>query len=77
MIKQKLVTIPGTTLTGTERSRVGGSIPAVEAIPTTQTLPYLQGGTPGSNPLTNGSDSQSLPIFSPTAGYSDTGAVGH
>jgi hypothetical protein len=77
MIKQKLVTIPGTTLTGTERSRVGGQMPAVEAIPTTQVLPHLQGGTPGSNPLTNGSDSMGLPMYSPSAGYSDTGAQGH
>ena len=77
MIKQKLVTIPGTTLTGTERGRVGGQMPSVDAIPTTQTLPYLNGGMPGSNPLTNGSTTDALPMFNPTAGYTDTGAVGH
>lgn len=77
MIKEKLVTIPGTTLTGTEVNRAGGQMPSVAPIPTTQVLPYLQGGTPGSNPLTNGSDSMNLPMFTPTTGYSDTGAVGH
>ena len=77
MIKQKLETIPGTTLTGTDRGRPRGQVPSVEAIPTTQTLPYLQGGQEGSNPLTNGSDSMGLPMFNATAGFSDTGAVGH
>ena len=77
MIKQKLVTIPGATLTGTERSRVGGQMPSVDPIPSTQVLPYLNGGTPGSSPLTNGSDSMSLPMFNPTVGYTDTGAQGH
>jgi hypothetical protein len=74
MIKEKLVTIPGATLTGTERSRVGGQMPSVAAIPTTQTLPYLNGGAAGSSPLTNGSDTMGLPMFSETAGYSDSGA---
>jgi hypothetical protein len=76
MIKQKLVTIPGATLTGTESSRVGGQMPSVDAIPSTQTLPYLQGGQAGSNPLTNGADSMGLPMFNPSTGNSDTG-VGH
>ena len=77
MIKQKLVTIPGATLTGTERTRVGGQMPAVAAIPTSQVLPYLQGGQEGSNPLTNGSDAMGLPMYNPTAGFTDTGAQGH
>ena len=75
MIKQKLQTIPGATLVGTEITRSGGQMPSVAAIPTTQTLPYLTGVSAGSSPLTNGSDSMSLPMFTVTAGNSDTGAV--
>ena len=75
MIKTKLQTIPGQTVTGTEINRVGGQMPAVAALPTTQVLTYLTGaGDSGSNPLTNGSDSMSLPMFNATAGNSDTGA---
>lgn len=77
MIKQKLVTIPGTTLTGTERTRVGGAMPSVAPIGDGQALPYLNGAPAGSSPLTNGGDSMALPMFTPTTGYSDTGAVGH
>lgn len=76
MIKQKLVTIPGATLSGTERSRVGGQMPSVDPLPTGQVLPYLTGVSAGSNPLTNGSDTMGLPIFNPQAGNTDTG-VGH
>ena len=77
MIKQKLVTIPGTTLTGTDRGRVGGTIPSVASIGDGQALTYLNGAPAGSNPLTNGSDSMGLPMFTPTTGFSDSGAVGH
>lgn len=76
MMKQKLVTIPGATLTGTESTRMGGQMPSVAALPSTQVLPYLAGGAAGSNPLTNGSDSMGLPMFSPATGNSDSG-VGH
>jgi hypothetical protein len=74
MIKQKLQTIPGATLVGTEITRSGGQMPSVAALPTTQTLPYLTGVSAGSNPLTNGSDTMGLPMFNPTAGNSDSGA---
>ena len=74
MIKQKLVTIPGATLTGTESSRVGGQMPSVAALPTEQALSYLTGAPASTSPLTNGTDSMSLPMFSPTTGNSDTGA---
>ena len=75
MIKQKLQTIPGATLVGTEITRSGGQMPSVAAIPTTQTLPYLTGTSAGSSPLTNGSDTMSLPMFNAAGGNSDTGAV--
>jgi len=74
MIKQKLVTIPGTTLVGTEQSRVGGQMPTASALPTEQALSYLTGGPASTSPLTNGSDSMSLPMFSVTTGNSDSGA---
>ena len=74
MIKQKLQTIPGTTLVGTEITRSGGQMPSVAAIPSTQTLPYLTGTPAGSSPLTNGSDTMSLPMFSATVGNTDSGA---
>ena len=77
MIKQKLVTIPGTTLTGTERGRVGGEMPSVASVGSGQALPYLNGAPASTSPLTNGSDSMGLPMYSPTSGFSDTGATGH
>ena len=77
MITQKLITIPGATLTGTDRGRVGGTMPSVASIGDGQALPQLNGAPASTNPLTNGSDSMSLPMFTPTVGYSDTGAVGH
>jgi hypothetical protein len=76
MIKEKLVTIPGSTVTGTEITRVGGTMPSVAAAQSGQALPYLNGAPAGSNPLTNGSDSMSLPMFSPSTGNTDSG-VGH
>ena len=74
MIRQKLVTIPGATLTGTEISRTGGQMPSTAALPTGQVLPYLNGAPSVQSPLTNGSDSMSLPMFSGTTGNSDSGA---
>ena len=74
MIKEKLQTIPSATLTGTDRSRVGGQMPSVAALPAGQTLPYLTGAPSVQSPLTNGSDTASLPMFNETGGNSDTGA---
>ena len=77
MIKEKLQTIPGGVPNNTHMGRVGGQMPPKPATPSGQELPHLNGGPAGSSPLDNGSDSQGLPMFSPTAGYSDTGAQGH
>lgn len=77
MIRQKLQTIPGGVPTNTEISRVAGQVPSVGSIGSGQALPYLNGAPASTNPLSNGSDTQSLPMFSPSAGFSDTGAVGH
>jgi hypothetical protein len=74
MIKEKLVTIPGSTLVGTDRGRVGGTMPGVAAIGKEQALPYLNGAPASTSPLTNGSDTMSLPMFSATQGNSDSGA---
>ena len=74
MIKQKLVTIPGATLTGTEITRSGGVMPTTAALPSTQSLPYLTGAPSVQSPLTNGSATDSLPMFSASGGNSDTGA---
>lgn len=77
MIKEKLQTIPGGTPTNTHVGRVGGQMPPKPANSTGQDLSYLNGAPAGGSPLDNGSDSQSLPMFSPTTGYSDSGAHGH
>lgn len=76
MIKQKLQTIPGGVPQNTHMGRVGGQMPSTPAGASGQELTYLNGAPTGGSPLTNGSDSQSLPMFSPAAGYTDSG-VGH
>jgi hypothetical protein len=76
MIKQKLVTIPGATLTGTEINRAGGVMPGTAALPTMADQPAYMSQTPNAM-MPNPADSASLAMFSPTQGFTDTGAHGH
>jgi len=65
------MTMPGDT----SYQRVGGQIPAVDALPTmADQMPYLT-ATPSAK-VPNTQDSATLPLFSPSAGNTDTG-VGH
>jgi hypothetical protein len=65
----------GATLGDTSRSRVGGTIPSTDALPTmSDVLPYLR-ATPNAGVVST-QDSQTLPIFNPSAGNTDSG-VGH
>lgn len=63
----------GTTLTGTDRARVGGQMPSTSALPTmADQMPYLT-AAPGVT-MPNPQDSATLPMFSPSTGYHDSGA---
>lgn len=65
----------GAPIGDTTRTRVGGTMPATAPLPTmADQQPWLTVGgasvpTPDSGPV-----AESLPLFSPTAGYIDTGA---
>lgn len=58
-----------------QRTPPPGSVPATGKV-TGYNPGYPSTGPAGSNPLTNGSDSMTLPMFNASTGYSDTG-VGH
>lgn len=75
MMKTKLQTIPGGVPTGTEYSRMGGTMPSVASLPKGQELPYLNGAPAGSSPL-GAADTMDMPLFTPQGGNTDTG-VGH
>lgn len=62
----------GATLTGTEKTRVGGQMPSTAALPTMSDQPAYMGQTPNAQ-VTIPQDSASLPMFSASAGFTDTG----
>jgi len=65
----------GTTLTGTDKNRVGGQIPAVGALPAQGSqFPGLAPGAPTLD-MPNSQDSATLPMFNVSEGYSD--GAGH
>jgi hypothetical protein len=63
----------GATLTGTEKTRVGGQMPATAALPTMADQPAYMNQTPNAQVIVP-QDSASLPMFSPSTGYSDGAA---
>jgi len=63
----------GATLTGTDKTRVGGQMPATAALPTMADQPAYMNQTPDAQ-VTVPQDSASLPMFSVTEGFND-GAV--
>lgn len=63
----------GATLTGTEKTRVGGQMPGTAALPTAADQPAYMNQTPNAQ-VTIPQDSATLPMFSASAGYTDTGA---
>lgn len=63
----------GATLTGTEKTRAGGQIPATAPLPTmADQRPHLL-ATPDAM-MPSPQDSATLPMFNGTTGYTDTGA---
>lgn len=58
--------------TGTDKTRMGGEMPAVAALPTTQSLPYLTGTPMAAMTVAQATDD--LAIFTPMMGNTDTGA---
>ena len=69
------MTVSGGIPMNTHIDRVGGTMPATPALPSGQDLSYLNGGMPGSNPLTNSSDSMGLPMYNIATGNSDSGVA--
>ena len=63
----------GATLTGTEKTRVGGQMPATAPLPTMADQPAYMNMTPNAQVVTP-QDSATLPMFNGTSGYTDTGA---
>ena len=64
----------GATLTGTEKTRVGGQIPATAPLPTMADQPAYMNQTPDAHVVTP-QDTATLPLFNVSTGYSDTGAT--
>lgn len=63
----------GATVTGTEKTRVGGQMPATAPLPTmADQQPWLT-AAPNAQ-VTVPQDSATLPMFNSTTGYTDTGA---
>ena len=69
MIRQKLQTIPGGVPTNTHVDRVAGQVPSVASVGSGQALPYLNGAPAAANPLTAGSTTETLPLFSEIPGF--------
>jgi hypothetical protein len=64
----------GATLTGTDKTRVGGQIPSAGPVPAAGSqFPYLAGAPTLDMP--NPQDSETLPMYNVTAGHSD--GAGH
>ena len=63
----------GATVTGTEKTRAGGQMPATAPLPTAADLPAYMGMTPNAQVVVP-QDSATLPMFNGTSGYSDSGA---
>jgi hypothetical protein len=64
----------GATLMGTDKTRVGGQIPATAPLPAAGSqFPGLAAGAPTLD-MPNPQDSQTLPMFNVSAGHSDAGA---
>ena len=62
----------GATLTGTEKTRVGGQMPATAPLPTmADQQPWLTVGGSANMPSTQ--DTQTLPLFSVATGNVDSG----
>lgn len=65
----------GATLMGTEKTRVGGQIPAIPPLPAAGSqFPGLAAGAPTLD-MPNPQDSATLPIFNVSEGFSD--GAGH
>lgn len=64
----------GATLTGTEKTRVGGEMPSTAPLPTMADQPAYMLQTPNAQVIVP-QDSATLPLFSPSAGFTDTGAT--
>jgi hypothetical protein len=63
----------GATLVGTDKTRVGGQIPAVGALPAAGSqFPYLAGAATLDMP--NPQAAETLPMFNVSTGFSDSGA---
>lgn len=63
----------GETITGTEKTRVGGQMPSTDPLPTmADQFPWLT--ATASAQTTTAQDTQTLSMFNPSAGYTDTGA---
>jgi len=65
----------GSTLTGTEKTRVGGTMPGTAALPTmADQMPYLTATPTSVGRPDAGQTAESLPLFSASTGFTDTGA---
>lgn len=65
----------GATLTGTEKTRAGGQMPGTAALPTMADQdPWLTAAPASVGRPDAGQTAESLPLFSATAGFTDTGA---
>lgn len=64
----------GATLTNTEKTRAGGQMPATAALPTMADQVDYMLQTPNAQ-VTVPQDSATLPMFNPSAGFTDTGAT--
>lgn len=63
----------GATVTGTEKVSVGGQMPARAALPTMADAPAYMNQAPSAG-VVMAQDTAALPMFSESAGYTDTGA---
>lgn len=64
----------GATLTGTEKTRVGGEMPMMASLPTMADQPDYMNQAPNAQ-VTIPQDSSTLPMFNVAAGFTDTGAT--
>jgi len=62
----------GATLTGTEKTRVGGQMPTTAALPTMSDQPAYMGQAADAK-VTVPQDTMTLPMFSEATGFTDTG----
>lgn len=66
----------GAPLPDTSRTRVGGQMPATDALPTmADQFPWLTAGAANVAPPDSAQATETLPLFSPVGGNTDTGVA--